>query len=216
MRSLQYLGRFLEGTDMTAHGFAPLYGAPADRQPVLGNMPEGAAYVLKGDSVALAWIHHVDINSGQLFQGIELTIPGLPEGQYLVSFYDPWSGQWDDNTVLADSREGSITVTCPEFTSDLALKIRYQAELGVNVSGTRVPNEIKVYPNPCRTSLHLENLRTVKVLKLRTISGQLLQQVESPIAERVILDLTEYHPGTYLLEAEDNSGLIRITKIIRL
>jgi hypothetical protein len=216
MRSLQYLGHFLEGIDMSTHGFKPLYGGPLDDQPSLGNMPEGKIYALKGDSMALCWAYHVDEHSTMLFQGVEVTLPGLTQGQYEISFYEPWRGTWSGQPLLADCREGALTFVCPDFTSDLAMKITWSDSLGVSASGEPDQGRINVFPNPCSSALNIENLQAAGNIRLLSLTGQKVGEFTyADQQHRLSLDLSPCEKGIYLLEIRASGGPARYVKIVR-
>jgi len=215
MRSLQYLGKFVDGMDMASEGFSPLYGAPAGERPSLNNMPEGAVYALRGDSLTLCWIHHLHEHSTQLFQGVEVTIPGLPDGRYTVRFYDPWSGNWWDQSEVTDSKEGMLTITCPDFTSDLALQIAYSDSLGVHAMGEPSPAGIAIYPNPSQGLLHVSFPDHTSVIRLLTITGQVVVEYLPDSSHRLSLDLSGYGKGVYLLQVGNESGEISSFRVIR-
>lgn len=216
MRSLHYLGGFLTGIDMASEGFSPLYGAPPDERPSLKNMPEGAAYALRGDSITLCWVHHVNEYSTQLFQGVEVTIPGLRNGQYTFRFYDPWAGNWSDDPVRADSRDGILNFTCPDFTSDLAMKITHSDSLGVYAKGYYSREGISIYPNPSQGLLHISFPDQTSVIRLLTVTGQVVKEYHPHSSGRLSLDLSGYQKGIYLLEVNDPAGSRSSSRVVLL
>jgi hypothetical protein len=213
MQSLQYLGKFMEGIDPTKYGFIPLYGAPEGERPSLTHMDEGDIYALMGDSLALCWLHHVDVNSDRLFQGVELSLPGLPEGQYTVSFYDPWTGQWTGDPVMADSKGGNLHFTCPDFTSDLAIKISWSEQLGVDVENSLPPQGIQIYPNPSSSTITIDHVQRSGTIRILTLTGQEVDRFKVT-SRQFTLDLTRHGGGIYLVEITEAEGPAQYFKII--
>ncbi len=216
MRSLQYLGRFLGDTDMSAHGFTPLYGAPAGEKPSLEGMPEGAAYALKGDSLSLCWIHHVHENSTELFEGVTVTLPGLEEGQYRTEFYDPWNGMWLDTTLMADCIGGTLRIPCPGFTSDLAMKVTRVDSLGVSAWEIPEKSGFSVYPNPSHGLLHVRLPGGARHIRLLTLTGQVVEEHTAVSGDPFSMDLSQYSRGIYLLQVSDREGFLRSSRVILL
>ena len=216
MNSLRYLGEFLEGIDMASRGFVPLYGAPEPERPSLSNMAEGAIYVLKGDSLTLGWIHHLAENSTRLFQGVEVHIPGLPDGQYTIRFFDPWTGVWSAESIPADSEGGSLSFTCPDFTSDLALKLTYADSLGVSSKGAGAPDRIILYPNPVQTILYIRIPEGTRSIRLITLTGQVVEEHKYPSSGLLRINLSPHEEGVYLIQVCDRTGLRTSSRIMKL
>jgi hypothetical protein len=179
-------------------------------------MPEGTAYALRGDSITLCWVHHVNEYSTQLFQGVEVTMPGLPDGQYTVRFYDPWTGNWSDDPVRADSRDGILNFTCPDFTSDLAMKITHSDSLGVYAKGYYSREGISIYPNPSQGLLHISFPDQTSVIRLLTVTGQVVKEYHPHSTGRLSLDLSGYQKGIYLLEVSDPAGSRSSSRVVLL
>jgi hypothetical protein len=152
--------------------------------------------------------------STRLFQGVEVTIPGLPDGQYTVRFYDPWTGNWSDDPVRADSRDGILNFTCPDFTSDLAMKITHSDSLGVYAKGYPSQEGISIYPNPSQGLLHISFPDQTSVIRLLTVTGQVVKEYHPHSSRRFSLDLSGYQKGIYLLEVSDPMGSRSSSRIV--
>lgn len=54
--------------------------------------------------------------------GLQLTLGGLTNGNYLVKWYSPVTGQWfTEETIRV--QDGFSTLEVPSFSTDLALKV---------------------------------------------------------------------------------------------
>jgi len=54
--------------------------------------------------------------------GLSVTVSGLQDGAYTARWFDPQAGQWL-NQVSAQSAAGALTVSAPDFSGDLALRV---------------------------------------------------------------------------------------------
>jgi hypothetical protein len=216
MMQLQHLGTFLAGMDMAAHRFTPWYGAPEGERPTLTGMEEGKIYGLQGDSVSLAWVYHVHENSTQDFSGVEVTIPGLMDASYSVSFYNGWTGEWDPEVLSLNAEEGTLRFTCPDFTGDVALKIEVAGPSTVSATGPPGPEPVRIFPNPCHSVLQIENLHSAETLRILTLTGEVLETHIITQPDLLSLDLSHVERGMYLLEIRDESGLPGLHKIVLL
>jgi hypothetical protein len=118
------------GQDWLALDWVEIAGAlpcevlrPADGPTVL-------AYALSDGKQALLWIIDPAFNypNGALEDEphpmqARVELPGLPDGDYQVEFWDTWTGQ-PTGTVKAHSLGGKLTVVFPAFRVDTAARIR--------------------------------------------------------------------------------------------
>ncbi len=214
LEQLQHLGEFVRDIDMAEHHFTSLYGAPEGHRIVLTGMPEGEVYGLRGDSLGICWIYHVDEHSTQDFSGVGLSFPGLPEGRYTVSFYDTWNGEWMEGALEAQTGEGTLQFVCPDFTSDLAVKIAYAGPPVQNGAGPERTSGIRIYPNPCSAFVVVENLEKVHSVHLLTVTGRTLEMKQANQHGVVRFDLTAYPKGVCLLEITKRNGSRDIHRIV--
>ena len=215
MNQLKYLKYFTDGIDMAAHNFSPVYGAPAEQQPSLSNMPDGKVYGLKGDSLLIMWIYHVAENSGTQFTDVGITIPGLQDGRYSVSFYNTWEGTWSSMETEPETENGSLSIVCPDFTGDVAMKIVYVGPALPSNLSEKARGALRVFPNPCKSVIHIENLDQVQSIRLRNTTGQVLLNRMAVNQNKVTIDLSPYSAGIYLLEITDHRGISSTYKIVR-
>lgn len=228
MQQLLYLKRFVEGIDMAAHHFEPLYSAPPGEAVTLSGLPGGKVYAMRGDSLGICWIYRPGDEPGGEYSGAGISFPGLPDGRYTVSFYDTWSGEWyteetELETKAADpgTETGILEISCPPFTGDIAVKITYA---GPAVPATSpVPGdpssrpghtEVKVFPNPCSGVVDVVNLHHVRSVRLLNSAGQLLVNETNPGPDRMRIDLSPYPEGNYILEFLDEQGFLEARKIV--
>jgi len=199
---------------MAAHHFTSLYGAPAGHRITLSGMPEGEVYGLRGDSLGLCWVYHVTEHSTQSFAGVEVSFPDLAEGRYTISFYDTWSGEWLEGSLEAETVDGILQFTCPDFTADVAVKMKYAGPAGQNGTGQNLAREIRIFPNPCDTFVHVENLDDDHSVRLMNVTGQALETAPALRHTRIRIDLSSYPEGIYLLEIRDGTGSPEIHRIV--
>jgi len=177
-------------------------------------MPGGKVYGLSGDSLHLGWLYRVDeLSSGQ-FSDVGMTIPHIPEGRYSLSFFNTWKGQWYDTLLLAQTEEGVLNFTCPDFTGDIAFKLEY---MGPVLTG-RLPGDPgnpSIFPNPCHRLLYIENLTDAQSIRLINLTGQVLQKKTADTQDKISFDLSSCSSGIYFLEIEDMNGSLNTFKIIR-
>ncbi len=216
MDQLKYLKLFTDSIDMAAHHFSSLYGAPPGQGILVSGMPGGKAYGLRGDSVGICWVYHVDETSSGEFSGVVLSFPGLPEGRYGLSFYDPWNGAWYGEEAEAGTAGGTLAVACPDFTGDLAVKIRYLSPLSQDSRHAANPGACRVFPNPCVSCVHVENLDRVRSLRLMSASGQILAAAETGQQERVTFGLQGCSRGILLLEIRYRNGHTETVRLVHL
>ena len=213
MEQLQFLGLFAEDLDIASHNFTSLYSAPAEQRISLSGMVEGEVYGMRGDSLSICWICHVDEHSTRSFSGVGVSFPGLEDGRYSVTFYDTWMGVWLEEGLEAETVDGTLQFTCPDFISDIAMKIAYAGPPVQSGAGEGLSHQIRVFPNPCDTFVHLENLDGVQSVRLFTADGRLLKTKPVGLEDRITLDLTFYPQGVYILEI---TGRDRSPEVLKL
>jgi hypothetical protein len=55
--------------------------------------------------------------------GAQVVLPGLPDGDYAVTWWDTWRGA-AAGTATASSRQGALRLRLPDFRVDLAARVR--------------------------------------------------------------------------------------------
>lgn len=216
LEQLTHLKGFLEGTDMAAQGFTPLYGAPEGERIALSEMAGGMAYGLKGDSLHLCWVYHVHERSATPFSGVGVAFPGLPEGTYDIAFYDTWEGSWLSGSSGIETGNGILRFTCPDFTGDIAIRITHAGPPGATGQARQWGREVRIFPNPCRSTLNIEGMEHGSTLRLLDITGKVLAE-QGPARQSLSqLDLSGFSNGIYLLEVENASGMLRTFRVLHL
>lgn len=213
---LQFLETFIRDIDMAAHQFSPLYSAPTEEQIVLTGMPEGAVYGLKGDSLHLAWIYHVDEYSDQLFSGVGVSFPNLRDGWYAISFYNSWTGEWYEDTLQVQGINEILNFPCPDFTGDVVLEITYTGTTAPTGINQAAPSPITIYPNPCDTYVIIENAGQDQWARLFNLTGQVMLSEQTTSQNRLRLDLSAFTPGIYILEVHNTQGVLSTSKLVLL
>ena len=228
MNQLLYLSYFAEKIQLAEHNFSTLYSAPAGEQISLSGMPEGKVYGLKGDSLMLCWIYHVFETSDQDFSDVGVSVPGLAEGRYAVSFYNTWEGVWYSEDLEVNTEDGLLQFTCPAFTGDVAFSIEYTGPVDHTGDRREYSGRPRIYPNPCGDHLHVELPvhvglpgqvelpGHVQSIGLMNGSGQEIQVPRSVHGNRISFDLSGCSRGIYLLKIREKSGSLSSHKIVRL
>lgn len=57
-----------------------------------------------------------------MLSGVTITVAGLADGDYQLQWYAPTTGEWLETTTATVS-SGTVTITTPDFATDLALKL---------------------------------------------------------------------------------------------
>lgn len=130
------LDQFLQGVDLTRYQpFSPLdLSGPRGEAPAVG-------LGLRGDDV-LVWLRsdgytiqavraaHAAAGSPRFFaysyplvEGLELVLDEMPDGEYVINWYDPQKGEWM-SSARGEAQGGRLTVAVPDFRRDLAARIR--------------------------------------------------------------------------------------------
>ncbi len=83
---------------------------------------------LSGSDHAYLWIHDVDSRYGRVangtFSDIGIALRGLDDGLYLVEFYETRGPGGVIQTTTSSSQAGRLPLTLPDFTRDIALKVK--------------------------------------------------------------------------------------------
>ena len=81
---------------------------------------------------------------------------------------------------------------------------------------TEVPDNdsLKIYPNPAISSIKIET-EDLKKLKIVNVKGQTVKKVSVKNQSTVEVDITKLAAGTYLIEAVDHNGNVKIGKFIK-
>lgn len=218
LSQLKYLQNFITGVDLREHNFRPRFPGAEATLPYLADMDQGQAYLLEGDSMHLAWVHHLAETSDANFSGAKLLVPELTEGWYQVAFFKTWSGDWYSDTTWLNCESGLLEIPLPDFTGDVAMKIIYTGTEGPvgleGQSGTESGSStFIVYPNPMADYLVIESLSPeegVQAIQLMGINGQVLLNRNFPYLSqagiRVRLDLPELEAGLYFLRVKSSAG----------
>jgi len=133
-KQFKALSSFIAGEDLTQYRpFSPLILPGGDGTGVqadgLGLRGEKTMVWLRSDSYTVqATLALKDGEQGQaspelpLVKGLFLTLDGMAQGEYSVSWYNPQSSQWVDK-LNASTQNSSLTIPIPPFQYDLAAKI---------------------------------------------------------------------------------------------
>jgi hypothetical protein len=83
---------------------------------------------LSGTDHAYIWVHDVDSRYGRIangtFSNISVALLGLDDGLYVVEFYMTRGPGGIVRTDVISSEAGRLPLTIPDFTGDIAIKIR--------------------------------------------------------------------------------------------
>jgi len=128
------LSSFLNGEDLTQYqSFSPLIlsisGSTASQAYGLGLRGEKTMLWLRSDSYTTQAATTAQYTSGvstvyvpPLVDGLFVTLDGMVDGDYTVSWYDPQSSVWLAEATIT-SQISTLTIPVPSFRYDLAAKI---------------------------------------------------------------------------------------------
>lgn len=101
----------------------------------------GAVYLLNSTGLqsedrALLWIYDINSQYGSapngLFTGEQMTLRGLADGTYDVDFYATRGPGGIIHSTRVDSQSGRLSCTIPDFTGDIAVKVRKTCMIGLD------------------------------------------------------------------------------------
>jgi hypothetical protein len=114
------VARFIRGVAFDREGFAPF------EAPVTGAARPVVAYGLAGERTWLVWLKDDAFQwfapESALVAGGVLELSGI-EGVWCARFYDTWQGSFGPR-FLVRARDGRASLAVPEFSGDLALRLR--------------------------------------------------------------------------------------------
>jgi len=83
---------------------------------------------LSGDSHAYIWIHDIGSQRGRtdhgVFSDVNCVLHGLTDGEYVVDFYETRGEGGVFKSNHAQSENGGLVIAIPEFTRDIAFKVK--------------------------------------------------------------------------------------------
>ncbi len=81
-----------------------------------------AAYTVQASLAARQGSQGSQAYSPPVLQGLTLTLDQLPEGAYMVRWFDPQTAKWLDVQMIS-TQGGTLTIPIPPFRDDLAAKV---------------------------------------------------------------------------------------------
>ncbi len=108
---------FVDQIDIPAAGLEPA----GQDGTIVTTLADGKAWALAGTIIRLAWLQ--DTTPGEAVSDAAVVFPSLDSGNYLVSFYDAWQGQYVLTAEYMHKVGGDMTILCPDFTNDIVIKI---------------------------------------------------------------------------------------------
>jgi hypothetical protein len=202
--------------DLISGGFTPHTVPPA---------PGGLTTTVEGEDVILMWSPPAAKPAGSAFSynvrvGIasgssEIMAPASDPTNGYVRLPGMGNATQDTFWILRGLRESAYywsvqvvdasfggSVFAPEETFTISLT-------GI---GTELPGGLKIYPNPCKESLHIANLPARAFYTLCTLQGRELMSGQAG-PEDTIIHLNGLKPGFYLLNIRIN-GMTGVHKIL--
>jgi len=115
----------------------------------------------------------------------------------------------NDHCLVHVATSGTSTLTasftvaeCGEIERDFVINAGY---FGVDEHET---NEVQVYPNPTKGTLHVE-AKGIESVRLVNMMGQVLEMRDCGHSNNVELNIGGYVPSVYLLEIKTDNGIVK-------
>ncbi|MBU3926982.1 MAG: carboxypeptidase regulatory-like domain-containing protein [Bacteroidetes bacterium] len=84
----------------------------------------------------------------------------------------------------------------------------------VGVDENQIDNHVKVYPNPTNGTLNVESVSNINELRIYNVYGALVA-VTNVNAKQQSMDVSNYTPGTYLVQLHTDTGVITKRVVVR-
>lgn len=168
---------------------------------VLPKNPDNAYIDLLGNSsqnaTVLSWYH--SLNGSEVFTierridtGIWVTLGAVSSQNY-----------WKDNQLFADTIPRSYRIRATGKKNSQTVKVLSNQwtvggkKTALQVRETYTTKEIKVYPNPTDSYLHIETAAPFSTIVITDLAGKTVYEQQNSIAQTI--DVTKWDAGIYLL-----------------
>ncbi len=135
------------------------------------------------------------------------------------------TNQWEEFVFKFDTMTGQypISVLMPDFEDPLNITddiIIYIDDIIINtdsIVSNGIPslsnNQISIYPIPILKDLTIENFGKIERVNIYNLAGQLIKQIETQPASKVIINLEDLRSGMYLINITNTEGKTITRKI---
>lgn len=163
--------------------------------------------------VGTVFTYEVVIGNSQPFT-VSDTLPSILEKDSMVfsKYYytrqiGPHNSSLGDNEICAEI----IKVDGANFSNSISICAIYTFTNPVGIADIDVLRNVKVYPNPVRNNLKIENLQGNTNISIYNITGQLIQAVSSVMGNTEI-DMSGFSNGLYFVKLQNGQN-VRTEKI---
>ncbi|PVW16558.1 adhesin [Marixanthomonas spongiae] len=139
-------------------------------------------------------------------------IQGVDTG--VEDFYGWCVAMFEDHVIVGAPREDHDINGANEIGDAGAAYIFKDPTLLGGENNEALANQIRLYPNPTQNNLHIESqLNAITQLKVYTIGGVLLQEVNAVNRNNITLNTSSYSSGVYFMHVTLEDGSVHIQKI---
>ncbi len=117
-------------------------------------------------------------------------------------------------TGTESERTATVEVTSEDETETKTYTVVFSIETGTSIDGI---NKIKtrIYPNPVSDYLKIESSSPIDVITFYNMQGKIMKQLQGVTSKTISIDISALEGGLYLMQVQEQNGVISIHKIIK-
>jgi len=236
-------GYKIKTTNLTALTFT--YPAEATKSPRSNREMLNPVHFIYNEGNAADWTYTMYINTDEFSIGDEIAAysNGIMVGSMVIDTEDAWEndlntfyaaveGGYETNTPIelmawdaSDGNEYTVGFEMVAINGNAYIGTMYPAGLDhfsyvnvyrgiVRVDENQIDNHVKVYPNPTNGTLNVESVSNINELRIYNVYGALVA-VTNVNAKQQSMDVSNYTPGTYLVQLHTDTGVITKRVVVR-
>ncbi|MDP2723596.1 MAG: carboxypeptidase regulatory-like domain-containing protein [Bacteroidales bacterium] len=236
-------GYKIKTTNLTSLTFT--YPAAATKSAGSTREMLSPVHFIYNEGNAADWTYTMNINTDDFEIGDEIAAysNGTMVGSMVVDSEDAWEndlntfyaavdGGYGINTPIelmawdaSDGNEYTVGFEMVAINDNAYIGTMYPAGLDhfsyvnvyrgiVRVDENQIDNRVKVYPNPTNGTLNVESVSNIKELRIYNVYGALVAATNVN-AKQQSMDVSNYTPGTYLVQLHTDTGVITKRVVVR-
>ena len=229
----------------THHSVTFTYPAEATKSPRNNREMLTPVHFIYNEGNAADWTYTMYINTNEFAIGDEIAAysNGIMVGSMVIDTEDAWEndlntfyaaveGGYETNTPIelmawdaSDGNEYTVGFEMVAINDNAYIGTMYPAGLDhfsyvnvyrgiVRVDENQIDNHVKVYPNPTNGTLNVESVSNINELRIYNVYGALVA-VTNVNAKQQSVDVSNYTPGTYLVQLHTDTGVITKRVVVR-